>query len=46
MNDSFIKFRNEYPEFVYHDFNVWEDESKYVVTYDFRINSLCFKPKR
>ena len=45
MNDSFIKFRNEYPEFVYHDFNVWEDESKYVVTYDFRINSLYFKPK-
>ena len=45
MNDSFIKFRHEYPEFVYNDFTVFEDDSKYVVTYDFQINNLIFKPK-
>ena len=45
MNDSFIKFRHEYPEFVYNDYTVFEDDSKYVVTYDFQINNLIFKPK-
>ncbi len=45
MNNSFIKFRNEYPEFIYNDFIVFEDDSKFVVTYDFRIKELVFQPK-
>lgn len=44
MNNSFLHLRNEYPEFVYEDFNVIETEIEYKVTYIFRLKELTFKP--
>ena len=44
MNNSFLQLRNEYPEFVYEDFNVIETEIEYKVTYIFRLKELTFKP--
>lgn len=41
----FEKFRNEYPEFIYEDFNVNETEIDYQVTYTFKLNELVFNPK-
>ena len=45
MKDKFIQFRNEYPEFIYEDFNVIELEKEYKVTYVYSIKELVFKPE-
>ena len=45
MNETFLKFRNEYPEFIYEDFKAMETSNEYIVTYLFRIKDLVFKPQ-
>ena len=45
MNETFVKFRNEYPEFIYEDFKVIETDTEYKVTYLFRIKDLVFEPQ-
>lgn len=44
MNNNFLQLRSEYPEFVYQNFFVEEDNQEYKVTYDFRLNELSFHP--
>lgn len=45
MNDTFIKFRKEYPEFIYENFKVLETDTEYKVTYLFSIKDLVFEPQ-
>jgi len=45
MNDTFIKFRKEYPEFIYENFKVTETDTEYKVTYLFSIKDLVFEPQ-
>ena len=45
MNETFVKFRNEYPEFIYDDFKMIETDNEYKVTYLYRIKDLVFQPQ-
>ena len=44
MKDTFLMLREKYPEFVYQDFVVEENDIEYKVTYTFKLNELVFKP--
>ena len=44
LKDTFLMLREKYPEFVYQDFVVEENDIEYKVTYTFKLNELVFKP--
>ncbi len=44
LKDTFLKLREEYPEFIYQDFIVEEDDNEYRVNYNFQLKELVFKP--
>lgn len=48
MNNSskYIKFREKYPNFIYHSYNMIEEDKRYIIEFLFEIEGLStFKPK-
>lgn len=41
MNEKFLKLRNTYKTFIYHDYHIEDSEDKIKITYDFEIVGLC-----
>ena len=45
-NSNFIKFREEYPKFIYENYNIEENENEIVLSFEFEIEKLSkFNPK-
>ena len=45
-NSNFTKFREKYPKFIYNDYNIEENDSEIVLSFDFEIENLSkFCPK-
>lgn len=46
MNEKFLKLREQYRIFIYHDYHIKEEENKIILQYDFEIVGLCeFHPR-
>ena len=41
MNEKFLKLRNTYKTFIYHDYHIEDSEDNIKITYDFEIVGLC-----
>ncbi len=45
-SSKYIKFRREYPNFIYHSYNINEEEDKYIIEFYFEIVGLSeFRPQ-
>ena len=44
MKEKFLALRNKYPEFVYENYEVLENDIEYKVKYTYKINELEFNP--
>ena len=45
MQNKFLEYRNEYKEFIYHGYDIEEDNNKIIITYNFEIPNLSkFNP--
>lgn len=46
MQNKFLEYRNEYKEFIYHGYDIEEDNNKIIITYNFEIPNLSkFSPR-
>ena len=42
---KYKEFRNKYPKFIYHDYDIYEDDNAIIITYNFEIEGLSsFNP--